>query len=63
MKDMLVYGGHMYQFCKHNVSDDYYRCCMSRSATVPVTVSSISNYSIIYYLEKYVKKLQVIMKI
>ena len=26
----------MYQFCKANVADDYYRCCMSRSAKVAV---------------------------
>ena len=30
MRDMLVFDGHMYQFCKPNVTDDYYRCCMSR---------------------------------
>jgi hypothetical protein len=45
MKDMFVYDGYMYQFCKPNIGDDYYRCCMSRAVTVANKCKSSINLS------------------
>jgi hypothetical protein len=42
MHDMLVYDGHMYQYCKPNVADDYYRCCQSRSKVMAKCSASIN---------------------
>jgi hypothetical protein len=42
MHDMLVYNGHMYQYCKPNVADDYYRCCQSRSKVLPKCSASVN---------------------
>jgi hypothetical protein len=44
MKDMLVYDGYMYQFCKPNFGHDYYRCCMSRAVTVATEEQYVKDY-------------------
>ncbi len=43
-KDMLVYDGYMYQFCKPDIGDDFYRCCMSRAATVAINAKVQPNF-------------------
>jgi hypothetical protein len=42
LHDMLVYDGHMYQYCKPNVADDYYRCCQSGSKVLVKCSASIN---------------------